>query len=692
MPLDVDRCVLVDWHREAELRTRGFRPPFTDPVSVVRHWIARGRRAELARLVFAETHAPSWLSSEQLERAVASALRTGQLVLLAPPPPAVAVPVFDARASDPLAEVPWDVEAEPLDSTPPAPRVPAPDTWFEIELVDELGEPLDGVELELRTSEGATMQVTNGAGRARVVGPATGSRGSAIVAANASLIGRLRERWDAVREVPRAQWIGGSVLPFRGDADPMGASLPAESPVRLSVQPAVPVARLLGFHFDTNKAFLLPAAVRPLTQLTTLYDRVGASTLLIVGHTDRSGDADYNARLGLERARSVEAFLRDDVDAWMAFYDAPRWEKRWGAAEDAAMLGSLVRRGLSTPSVLAYQAWHDALPPEHRAPNWSELAIDGRIGPLTRRQLIGDYMNEDRTTLPDDVVVSTYGAGEHYPLDELGAIDLAAPDGERDPHDRRVELFFFDPVLGVQPPVAPGAIAHAGDPEYPEWLRRKSEELTIDLRPREIELRLMDVAGAPVRGRFELIAHDLILAEGEVDGAATVRVTGPTELVVRVTEIDELALAPGRPAGGDVQATAEELDRGVAVAWSTRRLDVVVELMNLELELEETSLAEPEATAVLTSADGAVHRETPLPPPIDLIRGVRFEGLPTLNRRYSLVIRRERGDREVFRDETLASLFGIVEEASRDQVGPRPSPAQELAFVEDYNAAEARQA
>ena len=64
--------------------------------------------------------------------------------------------------------------------------------------------------------------------------------------------------------------------------------------------------------------------------------------ILVVGHTDRSGEPRYNDPLSLERADAVAAFLIDDVDTWLARYNNNvSNEKRWGKREDLLMLQSL---------------------------------------------------------------------------------------------------------------------------------------------------------------------------------------------------------------------------------------------------------------------------------------------------------------------------------------------------------------
>lgn len=57
-------------------------------------------------------------------------------------------------------------------------------------------------------------------------------------------------------------------------------------------------------------SMLLPASLRPLTQIAKLATADPDSAVLIVGHADNRGDAAANRLLSLERARSMAAIFR----------------------------------------------------------------------------------------------------------------------------------------------------------------------------------------------------------------------------------------------------------------------------------------------------------------------------------------------------------------------------------------------
>jgi hypothetical protein len=113
------------------------------------------------------------------------------------------------------------------------------------------------------------------------------------------------------------------------------------------------------------------------------------------------------------------------------------------------------------------------------------LRVTGAANEETRRVLIKEYMGRDGTTLPASVTVTTHGCGEHFPLPP----PAQGAEQHSTGHDRRVELFFFDPRFGIQPP-PPGPNSAAGSPEYPEWVLRSREvhDLTAAGVDREVEL------------------------------------------------------------------------------------------------------------------------------------------------------------------------------------------------------------
>jgi len=233
---------------------------------------------------------------------------------------------------------------------------------------------------------------------------------------------------------------------------------------RLGAVPFVVFARARGFLFDTNKSFLLPTAVDALTKMRDLYEQNDPSHLLIVGHTDTTAEPSINDPLSVARAKSVKAYLEDDVDTWLKNYDESG-KGKWGAREDRLMITAMPDFGLRTPDE-ELVSWFQRT---------RELTVDGKAGPETRKQLITEYMALDGTSLKDDeqfqIDITIHGCGENFPLDQTGLeLDQAAANDKEDALDRRAELFFFDDDFGILPKPA----ASAGK-EYLAWRKAAAE-------------------------------------------------------------------------------------------------------------------------------------------------------------------------------------------------------------------------
>ncbi len=261
---------------------------------------------------------------------------------------------------------------------------------------------------------------------------------------------------------------------------------------RLGVVPRSVLARLQLF-FNTNKAFLLPTALPSVRLLRKLYFDNAPCKLLVVGHADTRGNTDFNEKLSLERAQATVAYLKDDVDAWLAFYgDGVDAKRRWGKTENHLM-------------IIAMPDFRDK-PKGEDAVRWYQrtrgLEVDGDAGKNTRRALVEEYMSLDGASLEDltgAVEATAHGCGEAFPLDEEGEnVDPAAANEKRDPNDRRVELYFFDAEFGITPP-PPGDTSKPGSPEYPLWRKRVVE--TIELRADQVGPKVkfieLDDKGAP---------------------------------------------------------------------------------------------------------------------------------------------------------------------------------------------------
>jgi outer membrane protein OmpA-like peptidoglycan-associated protein len=64
-----------------------------------------------------------------------------------------------------------------------------------------------------------------------------------------------------------------------------------------------------GILFDTNSSELKPAAKTNLANLATSLQNNPQTNILIVGHTDSTGTAEYNLNLSVRRAESVKTYI-----------------------------------------------------------------------------------------------------------------------------------------------------------------------------------------------------------------------------------------------------------------------------------------------------------------------------------------------------------------------------------------------
>jgi hypothetical protein len=161
------------------------------------------------------------------------------------------------RRLDPIKSVPLSSLLPPKVDEPPA---KVKDTFaYEVRIVDELGEPVEGVPVSLSVSGSPRRLETDGDGRVKVDDATTGA--SVVTLPDlVALQDALRPRWEQPRD---GQWLDEP-----DDHTYIDCSAPLPSvQIRagrlhtIVVQPRVICARILQLLFDTNKSFLLPSAL-----------------------------------------------------------------------------------------------------------------------------------------------------------------------------------------------------------------------------------------------------------------------------------------------------------------------------------------------------------------------------------------------------------------------------------------------
>jgi outer membrane protein OmpA-like peptidoglycan-associated protein len=226
-------------------------------------------------------------------------------------------------------------------------------------------------------------------------------------------------------------------------------------------------------HFDTDKSFLLPPSIPGVRNIVAFFQRHPGVTMLINGHTDLVGDAQYNLQLSNERAAAVAAYLLNKVDDWLAWYSAPIPSKRWSYGEDQNMLAT-VPDAKGAP----YYGGPTTGVNDHATQNATQrfqadngLNADGQLGSDTRRALVDKYMKLEGTSLPAGTPLLQHGCGEFHPIDATTQADQG---------NRRVEIFLFDGA--VDPPPQDRCPA-PGCTEYLQWVGNPEEDIDLCQAP-----------------------------------------------------------------------------------------------------------------------------------------------------------------------------------------------------------------
>lgn len=160
-------------------------------------------------------------------------------------------------------------------------------------------------------------------------------------------------------------------------------------------------------HYTFDRAFVEPCMRAVLRQVADFAAAHGDQKIIIVGHTDESGDDNYNQSLSERRARGAHAFLTfgrdpqaadDAVAEWNELRrtrpsgETPSVHDSWGVREYQHMLQDL---GFYNGQVHGtHDAATDTAVRDFQTANG--LAVDGQVGDATWPVLIRAYMAQTR--------------------------------------------------------------------------------------------------------------------------------------------------------------------------------------------------------------------------------------------------------------------------------------------------------
>lgn len=276
-----------------------------------------------------------------------------------------------------------------------------------------------------------------------------------------NLTNRSNNSWTEAN-MPPGKYTAKAVVTdpqaLSGTAD-VTVSVGQTAQANITLQTGSPIAKAFIVHFWFDKAFVEPCMFEV---LKTVVDYANAHTdekLVIVGHTDLVGDADYNQLLSERRGRSVYAVLsygRDKPTAlaeWNAFRQPadgsiPGIKDSWGVREYQYMLQDLDFYSGNIDGVQGPET--DAAVRDFQTSKG--LTVDGIVGDQTWSKLIEAYLDQYNLTVPvtqflpncGGEILKWLGCGEQDPV--KNTTDAWRP-------NRRTELLFVKAsVLPCQVP------------------------------------------------------------------------------------------------------------------------------------------------------------------------------------------------------------------------------------------------
>ncbi|MCH9685036.1 MAG: OmpA family protein, partial [Deltaproteobacteria bacterium] len=414
----------------------------------------------LSGLPLQSGHMPEPGIEHEINDILRAALRDGRLVADAPPRTPVEQRPQRNDIIDPFDEPP----------PPPPPIPPVEQAWFEVQVVDEVGAPIDGLRMAF-TIEGISQTITtDGNGVARLP-DAEGTYATVEVLVLQELRDKVTPRWEQPREpaIPEStEQTPVHIERLDDHFDPVGLS--RRKRAILVIVPRFACREVAATTFDFARSFVRRDGIPSLAAIAEELHQDDGQQALIFGHTDTSGSEELNKRLSERRAKAVFAVLTHDTekweDMWRARINERPWWERWGTREAQHMLNAL------------------QCPDDHGEPLGEDGDKGSRTNEAIRRFKRGEYPRKpaEQASLPDNSTANADFRRELFlayaklvtrePVDVARFVPLGGSPfmgcGEfnplslqaRDELSRRTVVFVFDPAATpAGPPCAIGDIA-----------------------------------------------------------------------------------------------------------------------------------------------------------------------------------------------------------------------------------------
>ena len=336
--------------------------------------------------------------------------------------------------------------------------VPETTSWFELRVVDEVGAPIDGLDVAFATGSGTRRQLvrTAGGGIARLDGM-TMSFLSASLANLEQLREKLAPRWKKPRQ-PRKFKDAAFVLRELGESVTAPLSLESESATTLVITPHFECHEIPGAHFAFGRSFVRSDAIENLATIAEDLSADEERQGMIFGHTDQMGSGALNKELSERRARAVLALFTHDAEAWEELFsgtaDGRHWKEKWDLEEAQHMLNALhvtddhgqpvhekgVRDASTKQAIHRFRAADYAERPADQMP----LPPSGFLGKDGRRELFLAYAKLISRKPIDPSRFQKIGDSDSMGCGDFNPLSLTRKDAE----SRRAVVFVFHGAAG----------------------------------------------------------------------------------------------------------------------------------------------------------------------------------------------------------------------------------------------------